>query len=609
MAKTLDFGKTVYDLVKEYPEVKDLMAQVGFKDITNPIALNTAGKIMTIPKGAAVKGIDMAVIVKAFETAGFEVTGVPEAGGAQTGETGAEEAAKESGQAAATDGKAGAAGEQAADADDDAGVAERQKLLQSYVKRLTDGEDLESVRADFVEHFASVDPLEIAKAEQSLIAAGTPVAEVTRLCDVHSALFHGATTEEKIANAEKAVNASAAAAGLGNAGTAKAADDSEGAKAAAAAGAALAAKLAGKGDTAKGAVSASSPVVKPEVIAAAQEGKAKREAAKTRAAELAEIPGHPLQVLKAENAGIQKAIEEVRAALLKEDIAAARAALAEVRKGGVHYAWKGDLIYPLLKTKYDVSGPSDVMWSVDDEIRDELGRLAATDVNDAEWKADLEKVLTRAEEMIYKETNILSAIVTQYFTEDEWKQIYRELKAYAPIYEEKREIWEEAEKVPAKAFFGKEAGASAGTGQTEGTGNAEGAGSTAGTSGDIRLGGGHMDARQISALLNTIPGEITFVDEHDINRFFNEGDKVFKRPGMALDREVFSCHSPKAEAMARAIINDFRDGRRDSVEVWMNKGGRDMLVRYMAVRDADGYVGTLEFVQDMEFAKEHYTNG
>lgn len=32
-----------------------------------------------------------------------------------------------------------------------------------------------------------------------------------------------------------------------------------------------------------------------------------------------------------------------------------------------------------------------------------------------------------------------------------------------------------------------------------------------------------------------------------------------------------------------------------------------MLVTYMAVRDKTGkYVGTAEFVQDMEFAKEHF---
>ena len=34
------------------------------------------------------------------------------------------------------------------------------------------------------------------------------ITEVQKLCDVHSALFHGATKEEKIANAEKAVEES-----------------------------------------------------------------------------------------------------------------------------------------------------------------------------------------------------------------------------------------------------------------------------------------------------------------------------------------------------------------------------------------------------------------
>ncbi|MBQ2190208.1 MAG: PAS domain-containing protein [Paludibacteraceae bacterium] len=41
----------------------------------------------------------------------------------------------------------------------------------------------------------------------------------------------------------------------------------------------------------------------------------------------------------------------------------------------------------------------------------------------------------------------------------------------------------------------------------------------------------------------------------------------------------------------------------------MDKGGRTMLVRYMAVRDRDGkYLGTVELVQDMEFAKEHFNS-
>ena len=82
---------------------------------------------------------------------------------------------------------------------------------------------------------------------------------------------------------------------------------------------------------------------------------------------------------------------------------------------------------------------------------------------------------------------------------------------------------------------------------------------------------------------------------------------MFKRPRMAIGRDVFSCHPPKIETMVRNIIEDFRNGTRDCVPIWMEKGGRTMLVTYRAVRDANGhYLGTMELVQDMEFAKEHF---
>ncbi len=119
--------------------------------------------------------------------------------------------------------------------------------------------------------------------------------------------------------------------------------------------------------------------------------------------------------------------------------------------------------------------------------------------------------------------------------------------------------------------------------------------------------GGHMTVEQLIALLNTIPMEITFVDGEDFNRFFNEGPKVFKRPHMAIDRDVFSCHPPKVEAMVRKVIDEFRAGTKDVVPIWMEKNGRTMYVQYMAVRDNSGkYLGTVELVQDMEFAKEHF---
>ena len=68
----------------------------------------------------------------------------------------------------------------------------RTEQIKGYLKRLGDGESLENVKKDFVKEFNDVNPIEIMEAEQALIAEGTPISEVSKLCDVHSALFHGA---------------------------------------------------------------------------------------------------------------------------------------------------------------------------------------------------------------------------------------------------------------------------------------------------------------------------------------------------------------------------------------------------------------------------------
>lgn len=69
--------------------------------------------------------------------------------------------------------------------------------IKSYLQRLNHGETLESVQADFVRECKDVDPSAIMQAEQELLREGTSIEELQRLCDVHSALFHGSTTEEK----------------------------------------------------------------------------------------------------------------------------------------------------------------------------------------------------------------------------------------------------------------------------------------------------------------------------------------------------------------------------------------------------------------------------
>ena len=501
MSKKIDFSKTVFELTNEYPEIKDIMVELGFTEIVKEELRNSMGKIMTIPKGAMVKGIPMPDIIAAFMAHGFELTGeMPVMSGKAEAEPSVsnEEMPKT-----------------------------RTEQLKDYLKRLGKGEDLEAVRADFVKNFASVEASEIMRAEQELIKEGTPITEIQKLCDIHSALFHGATKEEKIANAEKAVEASLMKERI-------------------------AAELAKRDSFPK------------------KDYSDKHE----RAAELVKITGHPLYTFTKENEALTALLEEYKTTRAEETF-------TKIRDISIHYAKKGDLLYPHLKVKYGVSGPSAVMWTVDDEIRDELGKLAKITERNEEWNNQTDAVLKRAEEMIYKEQNILFPICAVNFTEDEWFGIYQDSKDYALCFGVENAQWEEAENVKTEVKAGLE--------------------------NEIVMPGGHMTVPQLTALLNTIPVEITFIDENDINRFFNEGPKVFKRPGMAIDRDVYSCHPPKIEPMVRSILDDFKSGKRDSVQIWMDKGGRTMLVTYMAVRDKSGkYLGTTEVVQDMEFAKEHF---
>jgi DUF438 domain-containing protein len=71
----------------------------------------------------------------------------------------------------------------------------RQKVLRELLADLHAGKDFEAVKARFEEVFKNVSATEIAEAEQALIKEGLPVEEITRLCDVHAAVFKGSVEE------------------------------------------------------------------------------------------------------------------------------------------------------------------------------------------------------------------------------------------------------------------------------------------------------------------------------------------------------------------------------------------------------------------------------
>jgi len=70
-SKVIDLKKSIYQLSKQYPEIVNIMKELGFDRILEPGMLETVGRFMTIPKGAAMKGFDLNQIREAFITRGY----------------------------------------------------------------------------------------------------------------------------------------------------------------------------------------------------------------------------------------------------------------------------------------------------------------------------------------------------------------------------------------------------------------------------------------------------------------------------------------------------------------------------------------------------------
>jgi len=116
----------------------------------------------------------------------------------------------------------------------------------------------------------------------------------------------------------------------------------------------------------------------------------------------------------------------------------------------------------------------------------------------------------------------------------------------------------------------------------------------------------NLSQEQLAGILEAIPVEISFVDENDLVKFWNKHEtRIFKRPASVIGKSVQNCHPKQSVAKVNQLLSDFKSGRRDSAEFWINLGERKVYIRYFAVRDKAGrYLGTLEATQDITEIKK-----
>ena len=110
----------------------------------------------------------------------------------------------------------------------------------------------------------------------------------------------------------------------------------------------------------------------------------------------------------------------------------------------------------------------------------------------------------------------------------------------------------------------------------------------------------------LEAIFETLPFEVTFIDDNDIVRYYIKGQKeVFLRTHEAIGRNVRDCHPEKSLYKVNEVIADLKSGKRGFAEFWINFKGHKVYIRYFPVKDKDSrYIGIIEVIEDVtEFKK------
>jgi uncharacterized protein len=305
-------------------------------------------------------------------------------------------------------------------------------------------------------------------------------------------------------------------------------------------------------------------------------------------------PGHPVDTFRRENAALKNVIATMRGTFAElstldgsadttELVLRLRLSANDLMDLDKHYQRKEHALFSCLE-RHGITGPSKVMWAKDDDVRKLLKQMNQSAHDCAPTVSAVkhflaqyaQPALSAIEEMIFKEENILLPMSLQTLTDNEWAEIWGASPQYGWCLVEPQTGYH-----PPSA-----AGAATGAVPKDGT---------------IMMPTGHVRVEQLVAVLSTLPLDLTFVDAEDRVSFFSEGpDRIFARSKAIIGRKVQHCHPPGSADIVNQILEDFRSGRQNVAEFWINFHGKFVHIRYFAVRDEGGaYQGTVELTQDV----------
>lgn len=247
--------------------------------------------------------------------------------------------------------------------------------------------------------------------------------------------------------------------------------------------------------------------------------------------------------------------------------------LSSLIKIDIHFLRKENQLFPHLE-KIDISGPTQVMWALDDDIRSMLKKSEKElrDKNPYSFIISIKEAVQTIRDMIYKEEHILFPVAIERISEATWNEIREGEHEIGYAWIEPLDLPQK--KSPALSVRDE---------------------------GQINLDTGTLSIKQVNLVFKHLPVDISFVDADDTVRYYSATEeRIFPRSPAVIGRKVQNCHPPKSVHVVKQILDDFRSDKRDTAEFWIQLQGKFIHIRYFAVRDGSGaYTGCLEVSQDV----------
>ena len=248
-----------------------------------------------------------------------------------------------------------------------------------------------------------------------------------------------------------------------------------------------------------------------------------------------------------------------------------------------HYVKKENILFPYLEKVWTYYRPLTVMWSLHDDIRKKLKTIVAILKNEsADWdkfNVEMSQYFFLAFGMVQKEDLIIYPVAAETVAATAWQEMYAQSFDYVFPFIEKPEKMNNIHEVIEE----NEVSDAISRDET------------------ILFATGDLSFKQALLAFDHLPVDITFVDENNKVRFFNRAkDRFFPRSPAIIGRDVKNCHPPESVHIVEKIIEEFRCGKKDQADFWIQMPGRFILIRYYAIRnDAGEYRGVLEVSEDV----------